>query len=129
MKRADVDVFEKLTVQLDGIYQELSILAKKTPNGAVNAFKLSLVNNILRQCNQLLGEKYKPFAEFETFSQDELPSSSDVTFIISQYIECAEKFRADHVRREGALGWTWRIDDDDGPIVNTSMPKKLLRKD
>lgn len=128
MKREDVDVFEKLIVQLDGLYQELSILAKKIPNGAVNKFKLSLVNDILRQSNLLFGEKYRPFVEFEVFSDEELPSNSDVTFIISQYIECAEKFRADHVRREGALGWTWQIDDD-GPIINTSMPKKLIRKD
>lgn len=127
MQRADVDVFEKLTVQLDGLYQELAVLAKKTPNGAVNKFKLVLINDILAQCNRLFGEKYRPFADFEIFSEDELPSNSDATIIISQYIECAEKFRADHVKREkGGIGWAWQIDDD-GPIINTSMPKKLLR--
>lgn len=128
MKRADVDVFEKLTVQLDGLYQELSVLAKKTPNDAVNTFKLSFINDILAQCNGFFGEKYRPFAGFETFSADELPSNSDATFIVSQYIECAEKFRADNVKPGKLSGWIWDLDDD-GPMIRTSVPKKLIRKD
>lgn len=128
MKRADVDVFEKLTVQLDGLYHELSILARKTPNDAVNTFKLSFINDILAQCNSFFGEKYRPFAGFEVFSADELPSNSDATFIISQYIECAEKFRADHIKNDGIQGWSWQIDDN-GPRISTSRPKKLNPKD
>lgn len=128
MKRADVDIFEKLTVQLDGLYQELSVLAKKAPNDAVNKFKLSFINDILVQCNSFFGEKYRPFAGFEIFSEEELPSNSDATFIVSQYIECAEKFRADNVKPGKLSGWIWNLDDD-GPIIRTSMPKKLARKD
>jgi hypothetical protein len=51
MKRADIDTFEKLKAQLDGLYQEMSVLAKKSPNDAVNAFKIKLVNATLERCN------------------------------------------------------------------------------
>ena len=54
MKRADVDIFEKLTAQLGSLYQEISTLAKKSPNNAINTFKLKFVNGTLSQCNKLL---------------------------------------------------------------------------
>lgn len=124
MDRADVDLFEKLVAQLNGFYQELSILVKKSQNDAVNLFKLKFINGVLRQCNELLGETYRPFPDFEVFSSDDLPSNSDVIFIISQYIECAEKFRADNIKYERYKGWYWDLDDDDEEIP-TAPPKKL----
>jgi len=126
MKRSDVDNFEKLNAQLDSLHQEMSMLAKKSPNDAVNAFKIRLVNTTLELCNELFGAKYKPFAEFVTFQTDELPSNSDVTFIVSQYIECAEKFRADNILMEHGL-WYWQLDGMKEKI-RTSPPKKLINK-
>ncbi len=127
MDRADVDLFEKLVAQLNGFYQELSILVKKSQNDAVNLFKLKFINGVLRQCNDLLGENYRPFPDFEVFSSDDLPSNSDVTFIISQYIECAEKFRADNIKQAG-IWWIWDLDeDDDDDKIRTAPPKKLGR--
>ena len=43
MKRSEIDLFEKLKAQLDGIYQELSLLAKRSPNDGVNPFKLKFI--------------------------------------------------------------------------------------
>jgi hypothetical protein len=126
MKRSDVDDFEKLNAQLDSLHQEMSMLAKKSPNDAVNAFKIRLVNTTLERCNELFGAKYKPFAEFDTFQTDELPSNSDVTFIVSQYIECAEKFRADNILMEHGF-WYWQLDGMKEKI-RTSPPKKLINK-
>ncbi len=124
MNRTDVDLFEKLVAQLNGFYQELSVSVKKSQTDAVNLFKLNFVNGVLRQCNDLLGERYRPFPDFEVFSSDDLPSNSDVIFIISQYIECAEKFRADNIKYERYKGWRWDLDDDDEEIP-TAPPKKL----
>ncbi len=76
----------------------MSTLARKSPNDAVNAFKIGLVNSTLRQCNALFGKKYLPFEDFAEFSQDELPSNSDVAFVVSQYKECAERLRADNIK-------------------------------
>jgi hypothetical protein len=124
MKRAEVDLFEKIAVQLDGFHEELTILVKKSPNDAVNQFKLNFINDVLRQCNQLLGEKYRPFPEFEIFSLDDMPSNSDVSFILSQYIECAEKFRGDNIHMQGIF-WVWKLDE--GEVgSHTSSPSRPL---
>ena len=124
MKRADVDLFEKLVAQLNGFHQELSISAKKSQKEPVSLFKLNFVNGVLRQCNNLLGENYRPFPDFEDFSSDALPSNSDVTFIISQYIECAEKFRSDNIQYVLAEGWLWKLDDSN-ERMRVTPPKRL----
>src|SRR6266567_8821570 len=111
MKRTNVDVFEKLTAQLESVHSELSMLARKSPNDAVNVFKLKFVNSTLEQCNNLFGDKYRPFPDFETFGMDDVPSNSDVTFMVSQYIECGEKFRSDNILARGGVWW-WKLDGE-----------------
>jgi hypothetical protein len=116
----DVDQFEKVSAQLDGLYQELAILVKKSPN---DAFKIKLINSTLLQANKLLGKRYKPFDDFEQFDIDTLPTNSDVAFIISQYMECAEKLRADNISSEFGE-WYWR---GKSPRIRTAPPKKLKK--
>lgn len=131
MKRDDIDIFEKLNAQLSGLYQEISTLARKSPNDAINTFKLQFVNKTIEKCNELMGEHYRPFAEFNHFSLDEMPTNSDVTFILSQYIECAEKLRADNVYTTFNKSY-WIVDDidpdDTEERIGTALPKKLTRK-
>ena len=131
MKRTEVDIVEKLMAQLGSLYQEMSALAKKSPKDAINTFKLQFVNGCLAKCNEFLGRRYRPFSEFEVFSSDDMPSNSDVTFILSQYIACTEKFRADNIYRWGA-GWYWNIEGvdpkDEKRRVATTSPKKLALK-
>lgn len=130
MELARVDTLEKLTAQLESLHSELSMLAKKSPNDAVNAFKLKFVNSTIDQCNKLFGGQYRPFADFEIFATDDLPSNSDATFMISQYLECAEKFRADNIFQRAGYWW-WRLDGEasDAPSMRAAAPKKLTRKD
>ena len=102
-----------------------------TPLDAINTFKLRFVNGSLARCNEFLGQRYRPFSEFEVFSSDEIPSNSDVTFILSQYIACAEELRADNIYQWDG-NWYWDIDgvkpeDREGRIA-TPPPKKLARK-
>jgi hypothetical protein len=132
MNRSNVDVFEKLSGQLISIYEEISLLSKKNPNDAVNKFKLKFVNNLIYQSNEYLAEKYKPFDDFDSFDEDDIPQNSDVVFILSQYLQCFEKQRSDNVVfTKGA--WYWRVEgdeddkvDDDGMVlVRTVKPKKL----
>ncbi|WP_321323413.1 hypothetical protein [Thiomicrorhabdus sp.] len=132
MNRSNVDIFEKLSGQLLSIYEEISLLSKKNPNDAVNKFKLKFVNKLISQSNEYLAEKYKPFEDFDNFDEDDIPQNSDVVFILSQYLQCFEKQRADNVViRNGA--WYWRVEgdendsvDDDGMVlIRTVKPKKL----
>ena len=125
MKRSEIDEFEKLASQLDSLHSEMSVLSKKSPNDAVNPFKIKLINSTLDHCNGFLGEKYRPFADFDSFNVDDLPSNSDVTFILSQYIGCAEKLRADNIKDEFGI-WYWIVKD--GGLIKTAPPKKIRDK-
>lgn len=120
MKKDEIEAFEKLHTQIKDMYNELSVLSKKNPNTPINDFKLKFVNQLLKQANILLGEKYKPFNEFSIFSNDELPFISDTVFIISQYIQCLERLKYDNVHRMGAY-WHWIITDSKEEL-RTSQP-------
>lgn len=110
MKSAsDVEALERLIVQLEAMHAEISQLAKKSPNDAVNKFKLNLINKILADGNSVLGENYRPFNDFEQFDQDDVPTNSDVTLILSQYMQQTERFRSDNVKHHGT-SWTYIVD-------------------
>ena len=94
---AEIESLEKLIGQLDGLHSEISQLAKKSPNDGLNKFKLRLVNKVLESGNEILGERYRPFKDFNQFDDDELPTNSDVAMILAQYIEQTQRFRSDHV--------------------------------
>ncbi|MEA5469416.1 hypothetical protein [Spirulina sp. 06S082] len=132
MKQKDVDEFEQLFGQLQGVYDELSILSKKSPGDAVNKFKLKFINQLLNQSNEFLGEKYRPFPDFFEFDLDDIPQNSDMVFMLAQYLQCFEKFRADSIMKRGSF-WYWAVDaenveegDENGLIyINTTTPKRL----
>ena len=132
MKKQEIDTFEKLSGQIIGIYEEISLLSKKSPNDAVNKFKLKFINKIISDSNVFLTEKYSPFNDFESFDEDDVPQNSDVVFILSQYLQCFEKLKADNVAIWHST-WCWRIKgekgdqvDDKGFIhISTTKPKGL----
>lgn len=126
MTKQEVDNFEKLQAQLEGLHNEISALSKKSQNDALNKFKLKFVNKILSDSNDLLGENYKPFSDFETFEENDMPTNSDVAMMLTQYLSCFEKLRADNVKQE-RMNWYWVIDGKQSDI-KTVMPKKIKEK-
>ncbi|MGA1831454.1 hypothetical protein [Rhizobium wenxiniae] len=94
---ADVDALERLIVQLKGLHDEISQLAKKSPNDGLNKFKLKLVNSVIASANTILPPGYRPFSDFSVFLEEDVPSNSDVTLVLTQYIEQVERFRSDNV--------------------------------
>jgi hypothetical protein len=128
MKGLDVERFEKINVQLEGVYDEITALSKKSPNDGVNKFKLRLVNKILEDANLVLDDKHKPFDEFTVFDEDTLPSNSDVAFILAQYLNCMENLRGEHIKESNFGGeWYWVINGKESSD-KTAPPKKLNRK-
>lgn len=120
MKKEYVENFEKLHIQIKNMYNELSVLSKKSPNGAINKFKLNFINQLIEEANQFLKDRYKPFADFEKFEEDDMPFNSDVVMIISQYIVCLEKFKYDNVKSRSGI-WYWDLSDSKEE-VKTSRP-------
>lgn len=123
MNEKQIALFESLDSQLKGLYNEMQTLAKKNPNNAVNKFKLGLINNLIKRTNVFLKEEQKPFSDFGEFSEAELPSNSDVLIILSQYLSCLEKIRADNITLV-FMDWYWLINGKQSK-VRTAPPKKL----
>lgn len=131
MTKEDVNKFEKVQSQIEGLLLEVTNLAKKSPNDAVNKFKLKFINEILIEANRVLGKTYKPLSSFEKFDEDDLPSNSDVSFILSQYLSCFEKLRADNIYRKQEYDgnkyfyeWYWVVGNSKSTI-KTAPPKKI----
>lgn len=131
MNRTDVNNFEKVQSQLEGLLAEITILAKKSPNDGVNKFKLKFINEIILNANKILGKAYKPLESFDKFDEDDLPTNSDITFVLSQYLSCFEKLRADNIFRKQEYDgnkyfyeWFWIVDKSESEI-KTSPPKKI----
>lgn len=128
MNKTDVEQLEKITGQLEGLHKEIGSLTKKSANDALNKFKLGFVNAALNTANAVLGPAYQPFATFSQFEEDDVPSNSDVTLILGQYLEELERKRADNIKRERLGGWIYNLDDPDLQI-KTAPPRKIeLRK-
>lgn len=117
--KADIEKLEKLIGQLHGLHSEISQLAKKSPNDGLNKFKLNFVNKVLGSGNMLLEGQYKPFDDFEQFAEDDLPTNSDVTMILAQYMEQTERFRSDHVIH---YDYEWRYVVDGVPTDVIARP-------
>ena len=54
MEKKDVERFEKLHIQIKDMYSELSILSKKSPDGAINKFKLNFINQLIEEANLII---------------------------------------------------------------------------
>lgn len=92
----DVDAFLKLLMQTGKLLEDFKELSKKKPNDPINKFKLRFVNAILTQANETLDESTTPFDLFQSFDEDDLPTTSDVVLILSQYLGCLKKYGRDN---------------------------------
>lgn len=124
--REDIEQLEKLIGQLEGLHAEITALAKKSPNDAVNAFKLKLINKVLEFGNVVLGDAYRPIEDFQQFDLDDVPSTSDVAMVIGQYMKEAERYRSDNVQMDRGR-WVFIIDGKPSD-VRAGEPSKIGRK-
>ena len=65
---------------------EFRELSSKKPNDQVNKFKLKYVNQAIEAANELLKDG-KPYADFEKFNEEDLPTNSDVLMMLSLYLD------------------------------------------
>lgn len=111
MNREEIESFEKVFTQLLSFHQETAILVKKAPDGAMNKFKLQLINSVLSKANDIVGDT-KPFDDFSGFDiEGDMPFNSDVAMILGQYLNCMELIRKDNVHIFAGR-WYWNVDGD-----------------
>jgi hypothetical protein len=123
--KAEIEQLEKLIGQLQGLHSETTALAKKSPNDAVHAFKLKMINKAIESGNAVLGDKYRPIEDFDGFNADDVPSTSDVTMVLAQYMEEAERYRSDNIRPYPG-GWGYVINNEPSGI-RTGPPSKVRK--
>jgi len=122
MTREEIEIYLKLQPKLAITHDELSVLSKKSPNDAVNKFKLKFINSMLKEANTILDKGYKPFIDFEVFSEDEIPTNSDIVFILSPYLRGLEKLRCDNIDQDGLSNWFWVVDGQMIKELKTDSP-------
>jgi hypothetical protein len=123
MTEKQIHEFEKNQTQMQSLHSELSALTKKSATDSLSKFKLQFVNKIIAEANMILSKKYRPFEKFDQFDEDEIPSNSDVTMILGQYLNCLEKLRADNI--QNSAGWWYWVSDKGETELRTSPPKKI----
>ena len=133
MKNAEIEKFEKIYGQFEGLNKEIGILSKKSPNDAINKFKLSFINKLLAEAHEVLDEKQRPFDGFDSFDEDQLPTNSDATMNFEQYLYCFEKLRSDNIKLiQKYFGdkyiekWVWLVNGKESAI-QTAPPQKIKR--
>lgn len=126
MKKKDIDRFEGLQAQLKGLYDEIQALAKKSPNDALNKFKLGLIKIVIADADEFLSDLRHPLKYFQGFEEEVIPSNSDVLLVLSQYLNWMEKIRADNVTLTdyNPEEWSWLVDGEKTEI-RTAPPKKI----
>lgn len=118
-----VATFDRVKNQLRQLYEEISTLSKKSPDGAVNRFKLGFVNEKLTEANELLGDDSRPSTQFTVFDMDTVPTNSDVVMMLSQYLDALESWRSGRIHQAGAL-WQWYWNIEDGTVFETEKPSR-----
>ena len=91
----EIELYETLQPKVASIRDTIKDLSNKKPDSTLNSFKVKRVNLLLEQANTLL-KALKPYEDFTTFDEDDLPTNSDVLMILNLYIESFEKYWQDN---------------------------------
>jgi len=109
MTKEDVEMYKKIFPQISGLYKEIGLLSKKNPNDTVNIFKLKFINRNIEDANCLL-EKDKPYQDFDNFSEETCPTTSDVVMMLDQYISALERLKTRNTVSKKIRDSDWGID-------------------
>jgi hypothetical protein len=121
-----VEAFIKLETQLQSSRKEIAELSKKKPNDGVNKFKLGHLNAMLRSANKLLSAD-PPLQGFTEFDVDQVPSNSDVLFVLAQYTDAIYRFRERNTHYEGGSN-VWKLSDARVTVAADSLHKFKYRE-
>lgn len=74
------------------MYGEFKELSKKKPDAVISKNKISIVNRLLNKIREILKEEDS--IEFlDLLDEDDIPQTSDVTLILSQYVAGMNQYK------------------------------------
>ena len=115
MTEKEIIQFEKTQSQLKELYTEIGLLLNQNPAYPIRKFKLNLINQVINESNELLGNKYKPFSGFDKFDVESVFTVSDVSLVLKQYLICLERLRCDNISSRGSYCY-WLINGETSNI-------------
>lgn len=127
MNRNQIEKFKQILPQLQAFHSEFEALTKKEANGAINAFKLKIVNQIIDDVNKVLGSELLPIRGFAKFDDDALPSNSDVSMVLAQYLEAMEVLRAKNIERSARGVWHWAVQGAEYDSIMETTPPRYMK--
>ncbi len=77
---------------LDSMYLEFKELSKKKPDAAVSKSKISMANRLLKKVREVLDNE-ESIDFLYLLDDDDVPQTSDVTLIFSQYVAAMKDFK------------------------------------
>lgn len=87
----EIDIYDELKPKIVSVRDTIKGLSSKKPDETLNSFKVKRINILLEKANTLLGE-LKPYDDFDTFSEDLLPSNSDALMILELYLGAFNRY-------------------------------------
>lgn len=122
MQQSEIDQFQRTLTQLEAFHREFEGLTKKAANSPLNSFKLRIVNQTLADANLILGDPFAPIRGFTQFTDEEMPSNSDASMVLAQYLESMEVLRCRNIEADTIGRWHWKVDG--GRDIPTASPRR-----
>lgn len=105
-----VKQFEGVRSKISGMYEEMGLLSRKNPDGAINLFKLKFVNDAIRAANGFLTKDGLPLDGFSEFDLEDILTASDVVFVLAQYLRGFDSFVMNNAKVKFVDSYYWEID-------------------
>ena len=94
-----VEKFEMLSPMIDALFIEIQNLSKKKQNDPLNELKVNMINKILEELKEILGNE--PTIQFLDLLDDQtLPSNSDCVLILAKYRSALSQFESKYYYRD-----------------------------
>jgi len=81
------------------MYNEFKEISKKKPDAAVSKSKIKITNRLLTKARSILNDE-ETINFLDLLDEDDMPQSSDVTLILSQYVAAMKEFRFKYQKKD-----------------------------
>ena len=94
---ARVKIYVTTAPLLTAMFSQIRELAKKKPEATLNANKVKMINRLLVDIKEVLADE--PESKYlDVLSDDDLPQTSDVLLVLSQYSASLKMFESRYYR-------------------------------